>query len=83
MDFTLNESFSQPFNLNVGLASADPAIDFPTVLDRTATLTILQDGVEQRSITGVVSYFEQGNTVFGITSGIRNCNKYKIGSFIF
>ncbi|MEX0444582.1 type VI secretion system tip protein VgrG [Xenorhabdus sp. SGI246] len=61
-DFTLNESFSQPFNLNVGLASADPAIDFPTVLDRTATLTILQDGVEQRSITGIVSYFEQGNT---------------------
>ncbi|PHM36215.1 type VI secretion system tip protein VgrG [Xenorhabdus innexi] len=61
-DFALNESFSQPFSLNVGLASADPAIDFPTVLDRTATLTILQDGIEQRSITGIVSRFEQGDT---------------------
>ncbi|WP_370276844.1 type VI secretion system Vgr family protein [Xenorhabdus bovienii] len=61
-DFTLNESFSQPFSLSVGLASADPAIDFPAVLDRTATLTILQNGIEQRSITGIVSRFEQGNT---------------------
>nr|WP_237385551.1 type VI secretion system tip protein VgrG [Xenorhabdus sp. Sc-CR9] len=61
-DFTLNESFSQPFSLSVGLASADPAIDFPAVLDRTATLTILQNGLEQRSITGIVARFEQGNT---------------------
>ncbi|MDE9566734.1 type VI secretion system tip protein VgrG, partial [Xenorhabdus bovienii] len=37
-------------------------IDFPAVLDRTATLTILQNGIEQRSITGIVSRFEQGNT---------------------
>ncbi|MDC9599039.1 type VI secretion system tip protein TssI/VgrG, partial [Xenorhabdus anantnagensis] len=38
------------------------AIDFPAVLDRTATLTILQEGVEQRSLTGMVARFEQGNT---------------------
>ncbi|AOM42880.1 type VI secretion system tip protein TssI/VgrG [Xenorhabdus hominickii] len=61
-DFTLNEHFSQPFQLEVGLASADPAIDFPAVLDRSATLTITQDGVESRSITGIVASFEQGNT---------------------
>ncbi|PHM25533.1 Rhs element Vgr family protein [Xenorhabdus ehlersii] len=61
-DFTLDEHFSQPFTLEVGLASADPAIDFPVVLDRTATLTITQDGVESRSITGMVASFEQGNT---------------------
>ncbi|WP_275368699.1 type VI secretion system tip protein TssI/VgrG, partial [Xenorhabdus bovienii] len=61
-DFALTEGFSQPFSLNVGLASADPAIDFPAVLDRSATLTILQEGVEQRSITGMVARFEQGNT---------------------
>ncbi|WP_319927724.1 type VI secretion system tip protein VgrG [Xenorhabdus littoralis] len=61
-DFTLTEGFSQPFSLSVGLASADPAIDFPAVLDRSATLTILQEGVEQRSITGMVARFEQGNT---------------------
>nr|WP_232326379.1 type VI secretion system tip protein VgrG [Xenorhabdus hominickii] len=61
-DFALTEGFSQPFHLTVGLASADPAIDFPAVLDRSATLTILQEGVEQRSITGMVARFEQGNT---------------------
>uniref|UniRef100_UPI002452DFBB contractile injection system protein, VgrG/Pvc8 family n=1 Tax=Xenorhabdus stockiae TaxID=351614 RepID=UPI002452DFBB len=61
-DFSLNEHFSHPFALEVGLASAVPAIDFPLVLDRTATLTILQNGIEQRSITGIVTRFEQGNT---------------------
>ncbi len=61
-DFDLTEGFSQPFSLHVGLASADPAIDFPAVLDRSATLTITQDGIEQRSITGMVARFEQGNT---------------------
>ncbi|WP_408673345.1 type VI secretion system Vgr family protein [Xenorhabdus szentirmaii] len=60
--FNLTEGLSMPFSVHVGLASADPAIDFPLVLDRSATLTILQDGVEQRSITGVVARFEQGDT---------------------
>ncbi|WP_338861190.1 type VI secretion system tip protein VgrG [Xenorhabdus griffiniae] len=61
-DFSLTEHFSHPFTLEVGLASADAAIDFPLVLDRTATLTILHNGIEQRSITGIVTRFEQGNT---------------------
>ncbi|OKO99431.1 type VI secretion system tip protein VgrG [Xenorhabdus eapokensis] len=61
-DFSLTEHFSRPFALEVGLASADPAIGFPLVLDRTATLTILQNGIEQRSVTGIVTRFEQGNT---------------------
>ncbi|QTL39661.1 type VI secretion system tip protein TssI/VgrG [Xenorhabdus budapestensis] len=61
-DFALTEGFSQPFQLNIGLASANPSIDFSTVLDHTATLTILQGETEQRSISGMVSSFEQGNT---------------------
>ncbi|WFQ81464.1 type VI secretion system tip protein TssI/VgrG [Xenorhabdus sp. SF857] len=61
-DFSLDEHFSRPFLLEVGLASADSAIDFPLVLDRTATLTVLLNGVEQRSVTGIVTRFEQGNT---------------------
>ncbi|WP_370688882.1 type VI secretion system Vgr family protein [Xenorhabdus anantnagensis] len=61
-DFSLSEHFSRPFALEVGLASADAAIGFPLVLDRTATLTILQNGIEQRSVTGIVTRFEQGNT---------------------
>ncbi len=28
VDFSLNEAFSSPFVLHVGLASADPAVDF-------------------------------------------------------
>jgi type VI secretion system secreted protein VgrG len=61
-DFSLDEHFSRPFILEVGLASADSAIDFPLVLDRTATLTVLLNGAEQRSVTGIVTRFEQGNT---------------------
>ncbi|MDE9440982.1 type VI secretion system tip protein VgrG [Xenorhabdus bovienii] len=61
-DFALTEGFSQPFQLDIGLASANPAINFSAVLDHTATLTILQEGIEQRSISGMVSSFEQGNT---------------------
>ncbi|MBD2815660.1 type VI secretion system tip protein VgrG [Xenorhabdus sp. Flor] len=61
-DFALTEGFSQPFQLNIGLASADPAIDFSIVLDHTAILTILQGETEQRSISGMVSSFEQGST---------------------
>ncbi|MBD2795499.1 type VI secretion system tip protein VgrG [Xenorhabdus sp. 18] len=60
-DFTLTEGLSTPFQLDVGLASANPAIDFSAVLDRTTTLTILQEGNEQRSISGTVFRFEQGN----------------------
>ncbi|MBC8944389.1 type VI secretion system tip protein VgrG [Xenorhabdus indica] len=61
-DFALTEGFSQPFQLDIGLVSANPSIDFSTVLDHTATLTILQGETEQRSISGMVSSFEQGNT---------------------
>nr|WP_261160288.1 type VI secretion system tip protein VgrG [Serratia fonticola] len=62
VDFSLTEMLSSPFVLNVGLASADPAIDFAAVLDEDATLVIKREGVVQRSITGMVASFEQGDT---------------------
>lgn len=62
--FEFHEAFSSPFILHVQLASADPAIDFSDVLDEDASLTIWQNGVPQRSITGLVSDFEQGDTGF-------------------
>ncbi|HHQ6550337.1 type VI secretion system Vgr family protein [Serratia fonticola] len=62
VDFSLTEMLSSPFVLNVGLASADPAIDFAAVLDEDATLEIKREGVLQRSITGMVASFEQGDT---------------------
>ncbi|MHA3316666.1 type VI secretion system tip protein VgrG, partial [Yersinia pseudotuberculosis] len=55
VDFTLSEMLSTPFVLNVGLASADPAVDFAAVLDEDATLFIWREGVLQRSITGMVA----------------------------
>ncbi|WP_425521071.1 type VI secretion system tip protein TssI/VgrG [Yersinia pestis] len=64
VDFTLSEMLSSPFVLNVGLASADPAVDFAAVLDEDATLFIWREGVLQRSITGMVASFEQGDTGF-------------------
>ncbi|KJG82348.1 type VI secretion protein Vgr, partial [Yersinia pestis subsp. microtus bv. Ulegeica] len=45
VDFTLSEMLSSPFVLNVGLASADPAVDFAAVLDEDATLFIWREGV--------------------------------------
>ncbi|WP_195918412.1 type VI secretion system Vgr family protein, partial [Erwinia sorbitola] len=64
VDFTLKESFSTPFELNVSLASADPAIDFAAVLDLGATLSVWRDGELQRSVNGIVTSFEQGDTGF-------------------
>lgn len=61
-DFSLTEMLSSPFVLNVGLASADPAIDFAAVLDQDATLFVWREGELQRSITGMVASFEQGDT---------------------
>ncbi|MFD0710013.1 type VI secretion system tip protein VgrG, partial [Photorhabdus akhurstii subsp. bharatensis] len=46
--FTLREALSTPFTLTVSLASADPAIDFAAVLDKSATLTILREGKVER-----------------------------------
>ncbi|WP_456310869.1 type VI secretion system tip protein TssI/VgrG [Serratia proteamaculans] len=64
VDFSLTEALSSPFVLKVGLGSADPAVDFSSVLDQNATLFIWREGVLQRSITGMVASFEQGNTGF-------------------
>lgn len=64
VDFSLTERFSSPFVLNVGLASASSGIDFAAVLDQDATLCVWRDGMEQRSITGMVESFQQGDTGF-------------------
>ncbi|VXC73627.1 putative type VI secretion system protein VgrGA [Enterobacterales bacterium 8AC] len=64
VDFGLTETLSSPFVLNVNLASADPAVDFAAVLDEDATLFIWREGVLQRSVTGMVASFQQGDTGF-------------------
>lgn len=64
VDFTHREAISTPFELNIGLASPDPAIDFSAVLDLDATLNVWREGELQRSINGIVASFEQGDTGF-------------------
>ncbi|WP_240651642.1 type VI secretion system tip protein VgrG [Serratia microhaemolytica] len=64
VDFTLNEHYSSLFELELNLASADPAIDFDAVLDRGAKLSVWRDGVLQRAVSGIVTRFEQGDTGF-------------------
>lgn len=62
--FELHEALSFPFILNVELASKNPMIDFASVLDEDATLTVWRDGVPERSVSGMVASFEQGDTGF-------------------
>ena len=44
VEFTLQEGLSETFLLEVDLSSASAAIDFGTVLDRAALLTIWHGG---------------------------------------
>lgn len=64
IEFTLDEALSEPFCLELELASSDPAIDFGLVLDQPALLTIWHAGAPARHVHGVVSRFEQGTTGF-------------------
>ncbi|BES86042.1 type VI secretion protein Vgr [Pectobacterium araliae] len=61
VEFTLDEQFSMPFVLNLEVVSTNSSIAFGTVLDNTATLSIWQDGEEQRTVNGIVSEIEQGD----------------------
>ncbi|EOS92582.1 type VI secretion system tip protein VgrG [Erwinia tracheiphila] len=61
-DFSLTESLSSPWTLDVNLVSAEPDVDFARVLDGHATLNILQGGTLLRKVSGMIAAFEQGNT---------------------
>ncbi|WP_387489591.1 type VI secretion system tip protein TssI/VgrG [Photorhabdus sp. RM96S] len=62
VEFTLDEALSTLFCLEATLTSADPDINFADVLDNVATLTVYRDGKPERSITGIVTQFEQSRT---------------------
>jgi len=64
VSFTLDEALSEPFRLELELASFDPAIDFAQVLDQPLTLSIEQYGVAVRHVHGRVSAFEQADSGF-------------------
>ena len=64
VSFTLEEGLSQPFKLELELASHDPAIDFNRVLDLSAVFTLWRGETPVRHVHGLVSLFRQGDTGF-------------------
>ncbi|VVN92547.1 type VI secretion system Vgr family protein [Pseudomonas fluorescens] len=64
IEFTLEEGLSQPFKLELELASHDPALDFGTLLDKPAVLTIWHAETPVRYVHGLVSRLTQGDTGF-------------------
>ncbi|EGT0625583.1 type VI secretion system tip protein VgrG [Citrobacter freundii] len=64
VDFTLEERLSEPFELELSLASPQPGIDFGDVLDQSCELMIWYNGELQRRVSGIVSHFTQGDTGF-------------------
>ncbi|MEN5159889.1 type VI secretion system Vgr family protein [Achromobacter spanius] len=64
VEFTLDETLSEPFQLRVELSSFDPAVDFGVMLDQPALFTIWRADVAVRHVHGILTSFEQGDTGF-------------------
>ena len=64
IEFTLDESLSQPFTLALQLASFDAELDFGTLLDKPALLTIWRGDTPVRYVHGLISSLTQGDTGF-------------------
>jgi type VI secretion system secreted protein VgrG len=64
VSFTLEEGLSQPFKLELELASHNPAIDFNSVLDLAGLFTLWRGDTPMRYVHGLVSLFTQGDTGF-------------------
>jgi type VI secretion system secreted protein VgrG len=60
--FTLHEQFSSPFTLELEAASARPNVEFRSLLESNATLTIWRNTEVQRVVNGIVISLEQGDT---------------------
>ncbi|WP_244846757.1 type VI secretion system Vgr family protein [Caballeronia sp. SL2Y3] len=64
VEFDLDEAISSCFELVVHLSSENPAVDFGSILDQPALLTIWRGDTPVRYVHGLVSTFEQGETGF-------------------
>ena len=64
VSFTLEEGLSEPFKLELELASHNAAIDFNRVLDLPGLFTIWRGETPVRYVHGLVSLFSQGDTGF-------------------
>ncbi|MBB3002862.1 uncharacterized protein involved in type VI secretion and phage assembly [Paraburkholderia tropica] len=64
VEFEHEEALSECFTLSVDLFSTDPAVEFGSVLDRPALLTIWRRDMPIRYVHGIVHAFVQGDTGF-------------------
>ena len=64
IEFTLDEGLSKPFTLMLQLASFDAELDFGTLLDKPALLTIWRGDTPVRYVHGLISSLTQGDTGF-------------------
>ena len=64
IEFTLDEGLSKPFTLALQLASFDAELDFGTLLDKPALLTIWRGDTPVRYVHGLISSLTQGDTGF-------------------
>lgn len=64
VSFKFEEGLSQPFKLELELASHNAAIDFNRVLDLAGLFTIWRGETPVRYVHGLVSLFTQGDTGF-------------------
>ncbi|WP_454726486.1 MULTISPECIES: type VI secretion system Vgr family protein [Cupriavidus] len=64
IEFDLHEALSETFHLDVQLAHANAHLDFASILDQPAVLTIWHGARAVRHLHGRVSTFEAGDTGF-------------------
>ncbi|PHM30306.1 type VI secretion system tip protein TssI/VgrG [Xenorhabdus innexi] len=62
VDFSLQEGLSQLFHLSMTVVSSFNNVALNEQLGSSASLTIIRDGIPERTINGVVAGAEQGNT---------------------
>ena len=62
--FELTEGLSRPFRLDLELSSSDPDVALDSLLDSEATFAIERDGEPVRTVHGIVTMFEQGESGF-------------------
>ncbi|WP_281780654.1 type VI secretion system Vgr family protein [Lysobacter auxotrophicus] len=60
----MTEGLSQPFRLELELSSPDANIGLDALLDSEAAFTIERDGEPVRTVHGIITMFEQGETGF-------------------
>lgn len=63
-EFTLDEHLSSLFTLTLTLTSSDPDIDINSLILCNAHLTVINNGLPQREVTGIITEAKRGKSGF-------------------